>query len=111
MILLENLNVRDPYVYYEGGYYYLYSSRTVCGGERPACLLPPSGKKTRHYRDQIFRWNDDRERAVRIMKQALDRLEQKGSGEEAQILRTQLDRIIPTFWEDDLAAKNQVSNG
>ena len=45
------------------------------------------------------------------MKQALDRLEQKGSGEEAQILRTQLDRIIPTFWEDDLAAKNQVSNG
>ena len=81
------------------------------GGQRPGCLAPPTGKRARTRRDQIFRWNDDRERAVRAMKQALDRLEQKGSGEEAQILRTQLDRIIPTFWEDDLAAKNQVSNG
>lgn len=42
MILLENLNVRDPYVYYEGGYYYLYSSRTVCGGERPAFVCHKS---------------------------------------------------------------------
>ena len=75
------------------------------GGQRPGCLAPPTGKRARTRRDQIFRWNDDRERAVRAMKQALDRLEQKGSGEEAQILRTQLDRIIPTFWEDDLAAK------
>ena len=73
------------------------------GGERPACLEPPSGRKPKGYRDRIFRWNDDRERAVRAMKQALDRLEQKGSGEEAQILRTQLDRIIPDFWEEDLA--------
>ena len=81
------------------------------GGQRRGCLAPPTGKRARTRRDQIFRWNDDRERAVRAMKQALDRLEQKGSGEEAQILRTQLDRIIPTFWEDDLAAKNQVSNG
>ena len=76
------------------------------GGERPACLLPPSGKKTRHYRDQIFRWNDDRERAVRIMKQALDRLAACGTCPEEAVttLRTQLDRIIPAFWEEDLAA-------
>ena len=75
------------------------------GGERPACLQPPSGKKARYYRDQVFRWNDDREKAVRTMKQVLDRLEQKGSTEEAEILRTQLNRIIPAFWEEDLAAQ------
>lgn len=75
------------------------------GGKRPACLAPPSGRKARGCRDQVFRWNDDRERAVRIMKRTLDRLEEAGAGEEAQILRTQLDRIIPAFWEDDLAAQ------
>lgn len=73
------------------------------GGERPACLNPPSGKASRHYRDRFFPWNDDRERAVRAMKQVLDRLEQKGAGEEAAALRTQLDRIIPAFWEKEAA--------
>ena len=75
------------------------------GGQRPACLAPSSGKSARVYRDQVFRWNDDRERAVRAMRRALDLLEQKGSGEEAAFLRTQLDRIIPAVWEDDLAAQ------
>lgn len=75
------------------------------GGQRPACLAPPSGRKGRYYRDQVFRWNDDRERAVRIMKQVFDRLEQNGAGEEAKVLRVQLERIIPTFWEEDLAAQ------
>lgn len=74
------------------------------GGKRPACLTALPKKKSRCYRDQIFRWNDDRERAVRAMKQVFDSLEQSGAGEEAQALRTQLDRIIPTFWEEDLAA-------
>ena len=32
-------------------------------------------------------------------------LEEKGSGKEAGVLRKQLDRIIPAFWEDDLAAR------
>lgn len=73
------------------------------GGQRPACLDPPSRKKARYVRDQVFRWNDDRERAVRAMKRVFDRLEQDGSGEEAAFLRTQLDRIIPAVWEDDLA--------
>ena len=59
------------------------------GGQRPACLAPSSGKRARVYRDQVFRWNDDRERAVRAMRRALDLLEQKGSGEEAAFLRTQ----------------------
>ena len=75
------------------------------GGKRPDCLAPPSGKKARYYRDQVFRWNDDLERAVRVMKQVLDQLEQDGSRDAAQLLRTQLDRIIPTFWEEDLSAK------
>ena len=75
------------------------------GGKRPACLAPPSGKKPKRRRDQLFLWNDDRERAVRSMKQVFERLEQKGAGEEAKILRTQLDRIIPAFWEDDLASQ------
>lgn len=75
------------------------------GGKRPDCLAPASGKKARYYRDQVFRWNDDRERAVRAMKTVFDQLDRKGAGEEARLLRTQLDRIIPAFWEDDLAAQ------
>lgn len=75
------------------------------GGERPACLGAPPKRKGKHYRDQVFRWNDDRERAVRAMKQAFDRLEQNGAADEAKVLRTQLDRIIPAFWEDDLAVQ------
>lgn len=75
------------------------------GGQRPACLAPPPKKKPRYYRDQVFRWNDDRERAVRAMKRVFDRLEEQGSIEEAKVLRTQLDRIIPAFWEDDLAER------
>lgn len=73
------------------------------GGKRPECLAPPSNKKTRSYRDQIFRWNDDRERAVRAMKLVIDRLYEIGASDEAKVLRTQLDRIIPTFWEEEAA--------
>ena len=75
------------------------------GGQRPACLAPPSGRKGRYYRDQVFRWNDDRERAVRVMKRVMDRLDQNGAGEEAEILRKQLACIVPAVWEEDLAAK------
>ena len=49
------------------------------GGKRPACLEPPPKKKARYYRDQVFRWNDDRERAVRSMKQVFERLEDRKS--------------------------------
>lgn len=72
------------------------------GGERPACLASPSGKAFRHSRDRYFPWNDDRERAVRAMKRVFDQLEQGGAAETAQALRTQLDRIIPAFWEDEI---------
>ena len=73
------------------------------GKERPACLLPPSGRKARYYRDQVFRWNDDRERAVQAMRRVMDRLEENGSADEARLLRLLLDRIVPAVWEDDLA--------
>lgn len=72
------------------------------GGQRPACLAPPSGKAFRHFRDRYFPWNDDRERAVRAMKQVFDQLERDGAAEAAQTLRTQLDRILPQFWEKEI---------
>lgn len=75
------------------------------GGQRPACLAPPARTKARYHRDHIFRWNDDRERAVRVMKRVIDRLEENGADDEAGVLRTQLDRIIPAFWEEDLTAR------
>lgn len=74
------------------------------GGQRPACLAPPARTKARYHRDQIFRWNDDRERALRVMKRVIDRLEENGAGDEAGILRTQLDRLIPAFWEESPTA-------
>ena len=72
------------------------------GGQRPACLGAPPKKKGAYYRDQVFRWNDDRERAVRAMKQVFDQLERDGAAEAAQTLRTQLDRILPQFWEKEI---------
>ena len=73
------------------------------GGQRPGCLAPPTGKRARTRRDQIFRWNDDRERAVQAMRRVMDRLEENGSADEARLLRLLLDRIVPAVWEDDLA--------
>lgn len=73
------------------------------GGERPACLNPPVKKKPRYYRDRYFRWNDDRERAARAMKQVMERMERNGAGEDAAALREQLNCIIPPFWEDEVA--------
>lgn len=83
------------------------------GGQRPACLTPARPKKARYYRDQVFRWNDDRERAVRAMKQVFKQLDQNGASEEAAILRRQLDRIIPAFWEEEVGfqAVRSVSPG
>lgn len=72
------------------------------GGTRPACLAPARPQKARYSRDKFFPWNDDRERAVRKMKQVMAELEEKGAGEEAAVLRKQLDRIIPAFWEEEV---------
>ena len=39
------------------------------------------------------------------MLKTMDRLDENGAGEEADILRAQLERIIPAVWETDLAAQ------
>lgn len=72
------------------------------GASRPECLAPPPRKKPGHHRDKIYRWNDDRERAVHAMLQAIDQLEQTGETQETQTLRTQLTRLVPTYWEEEV---------
>lgn len=71
------------------------------GAPRPDCLTPPPRRKPGHRRDRLYLWNDDRERAVRTMKQVIDQLEQKGDKTEADLLRTQLNRLIPAVWEEE----------
>ena len=76
------------------------------GNPPPACIkkLPPK-KKPKYKPEAIFRWNDDRERAVRTMEKVAERLEQNGSKDEAQVLRAQIDQIVPAMWEEDIASK------
>lgn len=75
------------------------------GAQRPQCLAPPKSTRARYRRDQILRWNDDRERAVRAMNAVLARLEEQGAAQEAAALRQQLDRIVPAFWETEPGAQ------
>lgn len=74
------------------------------GAERPACLTPPPRRKPKLQRDLLFRWNDDRERAVRGIQLVIDHLEANGSKEDAQALRLQLKRLLPTPWEEEVSA-------
>lgn len=76
------------------------------GGKRPDCLEPPARKRMKPQRDLVFRWNDDRDRAVRKMQQVIDHLEQSGAADEAKVLRTQLNCLLPTLWEEELSTKN-----
>ena len=74
------------------------------GNPPPACLKElPARKKAKYRPEAIFRWNDERERAVKRLEQVAARLEENGSTEEAKILRDQLAQIVPTVWEDDLS--------
>ena len=57
------------------------------GGQRPACLLPVPEQSRRH---QWVLWDQEKEDAVRAMGRLLDRLE----GPEADLLRTQLERLV-----------------
>ena len=65
------------------------------GTDRPDCLASPSGKKVKTWRDQVVLWNDDKDRAVKRMLAAIERLEQQGISSEAEILRQQLSYLIP----------------
>ncbi len=74
------------------------------GNPPPACLAELSARKRAKYRPEaVFRWNSEREKAVRRMEQVAERLEKSGSMEEAEILRAQLAQIVPAVWEDDLS--------
>ena len=50
----------------------------------------------------------DRERAARRIEQILSQMEENGSQEEAESLRTQLNHLLPTVWEEELSAKMQA---
>jgi len=53
----------------------------------------------------VFRWNEDRERAVSKLERMAERLEQNGSDEEARILRAQIEQIVPAIWEEEIVKK------
>lgn len=77
------------------------------GNPPPACLAELSARKRAKYRPEaVFRWNSEREKAVRRMDQVAERLEKSGSMEEAEILRAQLAQIVPAVWEDDLSIQS-----
>ena len=70
-------------------------------------LAELSARKRAKYRPEaVFRWNSEREKAVRRMEQVAERLEKSGSMEEADILRAQLAQIVPAVWEDDLSIQS-----
>ena len=57
---------------------------------------------------RAFHWSAERERAVRTMEQLLERMEAGDSREEAQALRTQLEHLLPTVWEEELSGQIQA---
>ena len=74
------------------------------GNPPPACLSKlPARRKARYRSEAIFRWNNERERAVKRLEEMAARLEKNGSAEEAKILRDQLAQIVPAVWEDELS--------
>jgi len=76
------------------------------GGQRPACLTSrPKRKRRKYQRDIFYPWNDDKDRAVQVMHQVIDHLAKSGAAGEAKILRTQLARIVPDVWEDEIPMK------
>ena len=77
------------------------------GTPPPACVAEkPPRKRPRYKPDAAFRWNDDRERAVRALEALADRL----GGEDAKTIRAQVERLVPAPWEQEVPAK-QVSTG
>ena len=76
------------------------------GAPPPACITSqPPRKRHRHRPDAAFYWNSDRVRAVSALEKVAERLERNGSGEEARILRTQLEQIVPAAWEEEAVIK------
>ncbi len=78
------------------------------GAPRPECLASFPRSRARKGRDAVYHWSAERERAVRTMEQLLERMEAGDSREEAQALRTQLEHLLPTVWEEELSGQIQA---
>lgn len=76
------------------------------GTPPPSCVvkLPPR-KRPKYKHDAVFQWNNDRERAARIIQKAADHLEESGDGDTAKLLRAQLEQLVPQTWEEELFRK------
>ncbi len=75
------------------------------GAPPPECIAArPPRKRPRCKPDAVYRWNDDRERAVRIIEKMADQLEEKGAAKAARLLRMQVDQLVPDAWEEELKA-------
>lgn len=71
------------------------------GTPPPTCIQKPPRKKS--WKPGLtFRWDDSRERAVNKLEALACRLEDSGAKEDAKLLRTQLEQIVPAVWEDAL---------
>lgn len=73
------------------------------GLPRPACLNSKLPKRKQRRQDPIYLWSRDRERAARTMEALLTRLEQEGDPAAAELLRAQLQRLLPTVWEEEVS--------
>lgn len=73
------------------------------GVPRPACLKSSRRKRKQRRHDPIYLWSHDRERAAHTMEDLLTRLEGEGNPEAAALLRAQLERLLPTVWEEEVS--------
>lgn len=75
------------------------------GASRPECLasLPPA--RARRRKDALYYWSAEKEQAVRKMEEILERMDKNGKREDAEELRTQLNHLVPTVWEENLFDK------
>ena len=75
------------------------------GGQRPDCVEQHRWVHPR--RNQTFYWTDDRDRAAQGMVKVIEKLEREGQREAANLLRIQLDHILPAPWEDERTAQEK----
>ena len=78
------------------------------GTPKPECLSSLPRNRSRRRGDAVYYWSADRERAARRIEQILSQMEENGSRDEAESLRTQLNHLLPTVWEEELSAKMQA---
>ena len=78
------------------------------GAARPECLASVPRAHGRRRKDAVYFWTAGRERAVRVMGQLLDQLEEGSGKETTAALRAKLEQLLPTAWEEELSAQLQA---